>query len=41
VITDNSGEDMKDNSNTNWKKVLEIMFTALNKFIFEGWVNKI
>jgi len=41
VITDNSDEEMKDNLNTNWKKALEIMFTVLNKFIFEGWVNKI
>ena len=41
VITDNAGEEMKDNLNANWKKALEIMFTALNKFIFEGWVNKI
>jgi len=32
---------MKDNLNANWKKALEIMFMALNKFIFEGWVNKI
>jgi len=41
VITDNAGEEMKDNLNANWGKALEIMFTALNKFIFEGWVNKI
>ena len=41
VITDNAGEEMKDNLNANWKKALKIMFTALNKFIFEGWVNKI
>ena len=41
VITDNAGEEMKDNLNANWKKALEIMFTTLNKFIFEGWVNKI
>ena len=41
AITDNSGEDMKDNLNVNWEKALEIMFKALNKFIFEGWVNKI
>lgn len=41
VITDNTDEEMKDNLNASWKKVLEIMFKALNKFIFEGWVNKI
>jgi hypothetical protein len=32
---------MKDNLNANWEKALEIMFKALNKFIFEGWVNNI
>ena len=32
---------MKDNLNANWGKALEIMFKVLNKFIFEGWVNKI
>ena len=41
VITDNANEEMEDNLNANWGKVLEIMFKALNKFIFEGWVNKI
>ena len=41
VITDNAGEDMKDNLNANCEKALEIMFPVLNKFIFEGWVNKI
>lgn len=40
VITDNAGEEMEDDLNANWGKALEIMFTALNKFIFEGWVNK-
>jgi len=35
VITDNAGEEMKNNLNANWKKALEIMFKALNKFIFE------
>ena len=34
VITDNAGKEMKDNLNANWKKALEIMFTALNKFIY-------
>jgi hypothetical protein len=32
---------MKDNLNANWEKVLKIMFRTLNKFIFEGGVNKI
>jgi len=41
VITDNAGEEIKDNLNANWGKALEIMFKVLNKFIFEGWVNKI
>ncbi len=41
VITDNADEEMEDDLNANWGKALEIMFKALNKFIFEGWVNKI
>ncbi len=41
VITDNADEEMEDNLNANWEKALEIMYKALNKFIFEGWVNKI
>jgi len=41
VITDNADEEMEDDLNENWKKALEIMFKALYKFIFEGWVNKI
>ena len=34
MITDNAGEEMKDNLNASWKKALEIMFTTLNKFIY-------
>lgn len=41
VITDNADEDMNDDFNANCEKALEIMFPVLNKFIFEGWVNKI
>jgi len=41
VITDNADEHMNDAFNTNSKKALEIMFPVLNKFIFEGWINKI
>ncbi len=41
VITDNADEEMENNFNANWKKALEIMYKALNKFIFKGWVNKI
>ncbi len=41
VITDNAGKEMEDNLNANWEKALKIMFRTLNKFIFEGWVNKI
>jgi len=41
VITDNADEEMENNLNANWKKALEIMYKALKKFIFEGWVNKI
>lgn len=41
VITDNADEEVEDDLNANWGKALEIMFKALNKFIFEGWVNKI
>ena len=41
VITDNADEEMENNLNANWKKALEILYKALNKFIFEGWVNKI
>jgi len=41
VITDNADEEMENNLNANWKKALEIMYKALNKFIFKGWINKI
>ena len=41
VITDNADEGMNVDYNTNNKKALEIMFPVLNKFIFEGWTNKI
>ena len=41
VVTDNADEEMEDNLNANWEKALEIMYKALNKFIFKGWVNKI
>ncbi|MBA7498129.1 5'-methylthioadenosine/S-adenosylhomocysteine nucleosidase [subsurface metagenome] len=41
AITDNADEEMENNLNANWKKALEIMYKALKKFIFEGWVNKI
>ncbi len=41
VITDNADEEMENNLNANWKKALEIMYKVLNKFIFEGWINKI
>ncbi|MBA7569036.1 5'-methylthioadenosine/S-adenosylhomocysteine nucleosidase [subsurface metagenome] len=41
VITDNADKDMNVDYNTNNIKALEIMFPVLNKFIFEGWINKI
>ena len=41
VITNNANEEMNDDFNANCEKALEIMFRALNKFIFEAWVNKI
>jgi adenosylhomocysteine nucleosidase len=41
VITDNADEGMNDDYNENNIKALEIMFPVLNKFIFEGWINKI
>jgi len=41
VITDNADVEMEDDLNANWGKALEIMYKALNKFIFEGWINKI
>jgi len=41
VITDNSDEEMEDDLDANWGKALEIMFKVLDKFVFEGWVNKI
>ena len=41
AITDNADEDMNDDFNVNCEKALVIMFPVLNKFIFEGWVNKI
>jgi adenosylhomocysteine nucleosidase len=41
VITDNADEEMEDDLNANWGKALEIMYKALNKFIFKGWIKKI
>ncbi|MBA7540071.1 5'-methylthioadenosine/S-adenosylhomocysteine nucleosidase [subsurface metagenome] len=41
VITDNADEHMNDDYNANNKKALEIMFPILDRFIFEGWINKI
>ncbi|HUS49909.1 MAG TPA: hypothetical protein VMZ91_07070, partial [Candidatus Paceibacterota bacterium] len=41
VITDNADEKMNDDYNANNRKALEIMYRALNEFIFEGWLNKI
>jgi len=41
VITDSADEEMENDLNANWGKALEIMNKALNKFIFEGWINKI
>ncbi len=41
VITDNADKDMNDDFNANCEKALDIMFPVLNKFIFEGWINKI
>ncbi len=41
VITDNADERMNDDYKANNKKALEIMFSVLKKFIFEGWINKI
>ncbi|MCJ7790072.1 MAG: hypothetical protein MUP69_07820 [Candidatus Atribacteria bacterium] len=41
VITDNADEEIEGDLYANWGKALEIMYKALNKFIFEGWVNKI
>jgi len=41
VITDDADEDMDDKIIANCEKALEIMFPVLNKFIFEGWINKI
>lgn len=41
VITDNAGEGMNEDYDANNIKALEIMFPVLNKFIFEGWINKI
>jgi len=41
VITDNANKEIENDLNANWGKALEIMYKALNKFIFEGWINKI
>ena len=41
VITDNADEGMNTDYEANNIKALEIMFPVLNKFIFEGWTNKI
>jgi nucleoside phosphorylase len=38
---DNANKEMENDLNANWGKALEIMYKALNKFIFEGWINKI
>ncbi len=41
VITDNADENMNNDFDANCVKALEVMFPVLNKFIFEGWINKI
>ena len=41
VITDNADEEMNDDFNVYFEKAIEIMVPVLNKYIFEGWVNKI
>lgn len=41
VITDNADEEMENNLNANWGKTLEIMYKALDEFIFGGWIKKI
>lgn len=41
VITDNADKHMIEDYDSNRKKALEVMFPVLNKFIFEGWINKI
>jgi nucleoside phosphorylase len=41
VITDNADESMNDDFDASCEKALEVLFPVLNKFIFEGWINKI
>jgi len=41
VITDSADEHMNDDLEANREKALEIMYKALNEFIFEGWLIKI
>jgi len=41
VITDHADGHMNDELEVNREKALEIMYKALNEFIFEGWINKI
>jgi len=41
VITDNANECMVNDYTANNIKALEVMFPILNKFIFEGWINKL
>jgi len=41
VITDNADKKMDDDLEKNREKALEIMYKAMNKFIFEGWIIKI
>ena len=41
VITDKADKSMDNDYNANNVKALGIMFPVLNKFIFEGWINKI
>jgi len=41
VITDNANEEIENDLNANWGKALEIMYKALDEFIFGGWIKKI
>jgi adenosylhomocysteine nucleosidase len=41
VITDKADKSMDNDYNANNVKALGIMFPVLNKFIFEGWINRI
>lgn len=41
VITDDACENMADQLNKNWKKACAILFSVIDEFISEGWLDRI